>query len=74
MAKTKDPLVLTGYNMKLKKKDDPITNATIKKTETGKYFAKGEGSDGTTVCIAMGEERAKALVKAGVAKKEGTWK
>lgn len=63
---------IQAYNMKLKKKDT-ITDVKIKKTATGKYFAAGIGSDGTKCCVAMGQAKAEAAVKDGLAKKEGKW-
>lgn len=64
---------LTGYNMKLKKKGDTVKDAKIQKTKNGRFMAKGKGSDGTTVCIAMSEARANELLDAKMASKEGKW-
>ena len=73
MAKKEAPAKgITAYNMKLKK-SEVITDVKIKKTETGKFFAKGVGSDGTVCCVAMGEAKATAAIKDGLAKKEGKW-
>jgi hypothetical protein len=60
-----------GYNVKLKKKE-VMKNPVIDK-KGNRYFAKGTGSDGTKMSAVMGEEKAKAAIKAKEAKKGEGW-
>lgn len=64
-----------AYNMKLKEKEE-MKNAKIDRKPNKKgysYFCKGKGSDGTGMCVAMGEATALAAIKNKDAKKGEGW-
>ena len=64
---------IEAYNVKSKSKE-VMKDAVIDITSNGRYFAKGKSpSNGITLCSAMGEEKAKAAIKAGWAKKGTGW-
>lgn len=66
---------IEAYNMKLKQKE-VMKDAKIDRKENKKgfsYFCKGVGSDGTKMCLAMGEDKANAALKSGVATKGEGW-
>lgn len=65
-----DGTQVLAYNVKAKQKQ-VMLNPVIEKTARGGYMARGIGEDGTGMAAIMGEEKAKAFVKAGVAKKKG---
>jgi hypothetical protein len=56
---------LTAYNVKTKEKNVPIKDAVITKTAKGAYMAQGNDGKGNKL---LGEEKALAAIKAGVAK------
>ena len=62
---------IQGYNVKLKKKEalkNPVINVS-----NGRFFAKGSGSDGTTISVVMSADNAKAAIKDKIAKKGEGW-
>jgi len=62
---------ITGYNVKLKKKET-MKNPSVNK-KGNRYFALGTGSDGTKMSVVMNEATAKAHIKAKTAKKGEGW-
>lgn len=58
---------LTAYDVKTKTKNVPMLNAVITKTARGAYMAQGVSATGNKLTTLMREEKALALVKAGVA-------
>ena len=61
-------ITLTAYNVKTKEKNVPIQEAVITKTAKGAYMAQGHDGKGNKLTTLMGEEKALAAIKAGVAK------
>jgi hypothetical protein len=59
---------LTAYNVKTKEKNVPIQDAVITKTAKGAYMAQGTDGKGNKLTTLLGEEKALAAIKAGVAK------
>jgi len=59
---------LTAYNGKSKEKNVPIHDAVITKTAKGAYMAQGHDGKGNKLTTLLGEEKAMAAIKAGVAK------
>lgn len=59
---------LTAYNVKTKEKGVPIQDAVITKTARGAYMAQGTDGKGNKLTTLLGEEKALAAIKAGVAK------
>jgi hypothetical protein len=63
-------VTLTAYNVKTKEKNVPILDAVISKTAKGGYIAKGNDGKGNKLTALLGEEKALAAIKAGVAKQD----
>ena len=61
---------LTAYNVKTKEKNVPIQDAVISKTAKGGYIAKGNDGKGNKLTALLGEAKALAAIKAGVAKQD----
>lgn len=61
-------ITLTAYNVKTKEKNVPIQDAVITKTAKGAYMAQGHDGKGNKLTTLLGEEKALAAIKAGVAK------
>lgn len=59
---------LTAYNVKTKEKGVPIQDAVITKTAKGAYMAQGHDGNGNKLTTLLGQEKALAAIKAGVAK------
>ena len=59
---------LTAYNVKTKEKGVPIQDAVITKTARGGYMAQGHDGKGNKLTTLLGEAKALAAIKAGVAK------
>ena len=62
---------IMAYNVKSKKKEEMV-KAVIDKNGN-KCFVKGESKSGQKMCVAMGIEKAKEAIKAGIAKKGTGW-
>ena len=62
-------VTLTAYNVKTKEKGVPIQEAVITKTAKGGYMAQGHDGKGNKLTTLLGEEKALAAIKAGVARK-----
>jgi len=63
-------VILTAYNVKTKEKNVPIQDAVISRTGKGGYIAKGNDGKGNKLTALLGEEKALAAIKAGVAKQD----
>jgi hypothetical protein len=61
-------ITLTAYNVKTKEKGVPIQDAVITKTAKGAYMAQGHDGKGNKLTTLLGEEKALAAIKAGIAK------
>ncbi len=61
-------ITLTAYNVKTKEKGVPIQEAVITKTARGAYMAQGHDGKGNKLTTLLGEEKALAAIKAGIAK------
>jgi hypothetical protein len=61
-------ITLTAYNVKTKEKGVPIQDAVITKTAKGAYMAQGHDGKGNELTTLLGEEKALAAIKAGIAK------
>jgi hypothetical protein len=61
-------VTLTAYNVKTKEKGVPIQEAVITKTAKGGYMAQGHDGKGNKLTTLLGEEKALAAIKAGIAK------
>jgi hypothetical protein len=59
---------ITAYNVKTKEKGCEMHDAVITKTAKGAYMAQGNDGKGNKLTTLMGEEKALAAIKAGVAK------
>jgi hypothetical protein len=59
---------LTAYNVKTKEKNVPIQDAVITKTARGAYMAQGHDGKGNKLTTLLGEEKAMAAIKEGLAK------
>ena len=59
---------LTAYNVKTKEKGVPIQDAVVTKTAKGAYMAQGHDGKGNKLTTLLGEEKALAAIKAGIAK------
>ena len=59
---------ITAYNVKTKEKGVEMLNAVITKTAKEAYMAQGNDGKGNKLTTLMGEEKALAAIKAGVAK------
>ncbi|MCH5714957.1 hypothetical protein [Niabella hibiscisoli] len=63
-------VTLTAYNVKTKEKNVPIQEAVISRTAKGGYIAKGHDGKGSKLTALLGEEKALAAIKAGLAKQD----
>lgn len=63
-------VTLTAYNVKTKEKNVPIQDAVISKTAKGGYIAKGHDGKGSKLTALLGEAKALAAIKAGLAKQD----
>ena len=63
-------VTLTAYNVKTKEKNVPIQDAVISRTAKGGYIAKGHDGKGNKLTALLGEEKALAAIKAGLAKQD----
>ncbi len=63
-------VTLTAYNVKTKEKNVPIQDAVISRTAKGGYIAKGHDGKGSKLTALLGEEKALAAIKAGIAKQD----
>ncbi|MFV0606141.1 MAG: hypothetical protein ACK5NK_09900 [Niabella sp.] len=63
-------VTLTAYNVKTKEKNVPIQDAVISRTSKGGYIAKGHDGKGNKLTSLLGEEKALAAIKAGIAKQD----
>ncbi|MGE9312122.1 hypothetical protein ACLOAU_10760 [Niabella sp. CJ426] len=63
-------VTLTAYNVKTKEKNVPIQEAVISRTAKGGYIAKGNDGKGNKLTALLGEEKALAAIKAGLAKQD----
>ncbi len=63
-------VTLTAYNVKTKEKNVPIQDAVISRTAKGGYIAKGNDGKGNKLTALLGEEKALAAIKAGIAKQD----
>ncbi|WP_346238063.1 hypothetical protein ABDK00_003200 [Niabella insulamsoli] len=61
---------LTAYNVKTKEKNVPIQDAVVSRTAKGGYIAKGHDGKGNKLTALLGEAKALAAIKAGVAKQD----
>ena len=61
-------ITLTAYNVKTKEKNVPIIDAVITKTAKGTYMAQGNDGKGNKLTTLLGEAKALAAIKEGVAK------
>ena len=61
-------VTLTAYNVKTKEKNVPMHDAVITKTAKGTYMAQGHVGKGNKLTTLLGEEKALAAIKEGVAK------
>ncbi|MET0242120.1 MAG: hypothetical protein ABW174_01570 [Flavitalea sp.] len=61
-------ITLTAYNVKTKEKNVPIVDAVITKTAKGTYMAQGTDGKGNKLTTLLGEAKALAAIKEGVAK------
>jgi hypothetical protein len=59
---------ITAYNVKTKEKGVEMKDAVITKTSRGGYMAQGNDGKGNKLTTMLGEEKALAAIKAGVAK------
>jgi len=59
---------ITAYNVKTKEKGVVMQDAVITKTAKGAYMAQGNDGKGNKLTTLMGEEKAMAAIKAGIAK------
>ena len=59
---------ITADNVKTKEKGCVMHDAVITKTAKGAYMAQGNDGKGNKLTTLMGEEKALAAIKAGVAK------
>ena len=66
--KTMSDVKITAYNVKTKEKGVEMKDAVITKTAKGAYMAQGNDGKGNKLTTLMGEEKALAAIKAGVAK------
>ena len=63
-------VTLTAYNVKTTEKNVPIQEAVISRTAKGGYIAKGHDGKGSKLTALLGEEKALAAIKAGIAKQD----
>lgn len=61
-------VTLTAYNVKTKEKNVPMLDAVITKTSKGSYMAQGNDGKGNKLTTLLGEAKALAAIKEGVAK------
>lgn len=60
--------MLTAYNVKTKEKNVPMLDAVITRTAKGGYMAQGNDGKGNKLTALLGEAKALAAIKDGVAK------
>jgi hypothetical protein len=65
---TMSDVKITAYNVKTKEKGVEMLDAVITKTAKGAYMAQGNDGKGNKLTTLMGEEKALAAIKAGIAK------
>ncbi|HRN49076.1 MAG TPA: hypothetical protein PK110_09945 [Niabella sp.] len=63
-------VTLTAYNVKTKEKNVPIQEAVVSRTAKGGYIAKGHDGKGNKLTALLGEAKALAAIKAGLAKQD----
>ncbi|HUN01566.1 MAG TPA: hypothetical protein PLS00_01820 [Niabella sp.] len=63
-------VTLTAYNVKTKEKNVPIQVAVVSRTAKGGYIAKGHDGKGNKLTALLGEAKALAAIKAGLAKQD----
>jgi hypothetical protein len=61
---------ITAYNVKTKEKNVPMQDAVISKTAKGGYIAKGHDGKGNKLTSLLGEAKALAAIKEGLAKQD----
>jgi len=61
-------VTLTAYNVKTKEKNVPMHDAVITKTSKGAYMAQGNDGKGNKLTTLLGEEKALAAIREGIAK------
>ncbi|MEN9951184.1 MAG: hypothetical protein RLZZ557_556 [Bacteroidota bacterium] len=61
---------ITAYNVKTKEKNVPMLDAVISKTAKGGYIAKGHDGKGNKLTSLLGEAKALAAIKDGLAKQD----
>ncbi|MEO0001408.1 MAG: hypothetical protein RL766_1454 [Bacteroidota bacterium] len=61
---------ITAYNVKTKEKNVPMLDAVISKTAKGGYIAKGHDGKGNKLTSLLGEAKALAAIKEGLAKQD----
>ena len=60
--------MIKAYCLKTKEKNVPIVDAVVTKTAKGAYMAQGHDGKGNKLTTLLGEAKALAAIKAGVAK------
>ncbi len=65
-----NPNAITAYNVKTKEKNVPMQDAVVSKTERGGYIAKGHDGKGNKLTSLLGEAKALAAIKDGLAKQD----
>jgi hypothetical protein len=63
-----EQVTLTAYNVKTKEKNVTMHDAVITKTAKGAYMAQGNDGKGNKLTTLLGQEKAMAAIKAGIAK------
>ncbi len=63
-----EEVTLTAYNVKTKEKGVKMLDAVITKTAKGAYMAQGNDGKGNKLTTLLGEAKALAAIKAGIAK------
>ena len=63
-----EQVTLTAYNVKTKEKNVTMHDAVITKTAKGAYMAQGNDGKGNKLTTLLGQEKALAAIKAGIAK------
>ncbi len=61
---------ITAYNVKTKEKNVSMLDAVISKTAKGGYIAKGHDGKGNKLTSLLGEAKALAAIKEGLAKQD----
>lgn len=68
-GQSNEPVTLTAYCVKTKKKGVPVQNAVIKKTAKGAYMVQGDDGEGNKLTTLVNAAKAEAAIAAGIAKK-----